>query len=350
MSPKGGKKAQKAAKTLRTSPLAEPLNLPARSPLDDGMRTQMFNLSSSLGMTAPLRRRSGGAPLSAGLPERIPKRRKTKESSPSAGERQRASNVGIRLEQALDDSHRQIMSERTPLKERTEEQSAKGDNIEECGKGAVDESAKGANEESAKGAGHEESDKGSNDDKGKGAKEDSAPPYDKWAVFEESPRGQPPKWGDREDDEEGITTDEQESVNSLGGHTPNSEGTATPLAIMGSVVSDKGFGNNEVTAQAFDNLASTREEINPPSQESSSVSIADQSAKAMTQLMWQEHPSMQARVPPPKQSGPDLTSVNRNEATPEQVALFKEFLAAKLQAKPHEVVLPPFGPCCYEWR
>ncbi len=73
MSPKGGKKALKAAKTLRTSPVVDPQHLPIRSPLDDGARSQMFNLS------APLRRRSGGPPLNPGLPEHTPKKRRTKE-------------------------------------------------------------------------------------------------------------------------------------------------------------------------------------------------------------------------------------------------------------------------------
>ena len=37
------------------------------------------------------------------------------------------------------------------------------------------------------------------------------------------------------------------------------------------------------------------EEVKDPSQESSNASIADKNAKAMTDLMWQEHPSMQAQ-------------------------------------------------------
>jgi hypothetical protein len=57
MSPKGGKKALKAARTVRTSPVVDPQHLLTRSPIDDGARSQMFNLS------VPLRRRSGGPPL-----------------------------------------------------------------------------------------------------------------------------------------------------------------------------------------------------------------------------------------------------------------------------------------------
>jgi hypothetical protein len=81
MSPKGCKKAQKAARTVRTSPVVDPQHLPTRSPLDDGARSQMFNLSF------PLRRRSGGPPLNPGLPEQTPKKKKTKEPSPSKEER-----------------------------------------------------------------------------------------------------------------------------------------------------------------------------------------------------------------------------------------------------------------------
>ncbi len=82
MSPKGGKKALKAAKTLRTSPVVEPQHLPTRSPLDDGARSQMFNLSATLqtNLSAPLRRRSGGPPLNPGLPEHTPKKRRVKEA------------------------------------------------------------------------------------------------------------------------------------------------------------------------------------------------------------------------------------------------------------------------------
>ncbi len=55
---------------------------------------------------APLRRRSGGPPLNSGLPEHTPKKRRTKEPAPSTKEQQFDSNLGSRLEQAVDDRHR----------------------------------------------------------------------------------------------------------------------------------------------------------------------------------------------------------------------------------------------------
>jgi hypothetical protein len=166
MSPKGGKKAQKAARSLRTSPVVDPQHLPTRSPLDDGAMSQMFNLS------APHRKGTGGPPLNPGLPEHTPKKRRTKEPVLSTEGHQFDPNLGSRLEQAVDDRHRQIMSAQAPLKERIEYESAKGSDHQEgnngsanddCAKGAAnDEDAKGAgNEESAKGAANKESDKGS---------------------------------------------------------------------------------------------------------------------------------------------------------------------------------------------
>jgi hypothetical protein len=149
MSPKGEKKAQKEARTVRTSPVVDPQHLPIRSPLDDGARSQMFNLS------APLRRRSGGPPLNPGLPEHTPKKRRTKEPSPSKEERQIDPDLGSRLEQAVDDRYRQIMSAQAPLlKESIEDESAKDSGNEESANGS-------ANNESAKGAGNDESAKGS---------------------------------------------------------------------------------------------------------------------------------------------------------------------------------------------
>ena len=150
MSPKGGKKALKAAKTLRTSPVVEPLHLPTRSPLDDGARSQMFYLSDPLqtNLSAPLRRRSGGPPLNPGLPEHTPRKRRGKEQAEPALSiegQQFDPNLGSRLEQAVDDRLRQVMSEQAPLKEWIEERSAKG----------------AANEESAKGASGNESNEGS---------------------------------------------------------------------------------------------------------------------------------------------------------------------------------------------
>jgi hypothetical protein len=138
MSPKGGKKALKAAKTLRTSPVVEPQHLPTRSPLDDGSRSQMFNLSAPLqtNLSTPLRRRSGGEPLNPGLPEHTPKKRRIKEAVLSTEGQQFDPNLGTRLEQAVDDRHRQAMSEQAPLKEWIEDRSAKGAANEKCAKGS----------------------------------------------------------------------------------------------------------------------------------------------------------------------------------------------------------------------
>jgi hypothetical protein len=72
-------------------------------------------------------------------------------------------DLGSRLEQAVGDRHRQIMSAQAPLKERIEDKSAKGSGNQEGNNGS-------ANEESAKGAGNEDSAKGANkEDSAKGA-------------------------------------------------------------------------------------------------------------------------------------------------------------------------------------
>jgi hypothetical protein len=47
-------------------------------------------------------------------------------------------------------------------------------------------------------------------------------------------------------------------------------------------------------SQESTNGSSTNEGVKDPSQESSSASIADKNAKAMTDLMWKEHPSVPA--------------------------------------------------------
>jgi hypothetical protein len=116
----------------------------------------MFNLS------APLRRRSGGPPLNPGLPEHTPRKRRTKEPVLSTEGQQFDPDLGSRLEQPVDDRHRQIMSAQAPLKERTEEESSKGSGNEESTKGSGnEESTKGSgNEESTKGSANEESTKG----------------------------------------------------------------------------------------------------------------------------------------------------------------------------------------------
>jgi hypothetical protein len=119
------------------------------------------------------------------------------------------------------------MSVQTPLKERIEDESAKGSGNEESNNGS-------ANDECAKGAGNEESAKGAANDE-----------------------------------------------------------------------SAKGAGNNESAKCAGKDIAHdaalTREEpiinegVKDPSQKSSSASITDKNAKAMTDLMWKKHPSVPAQ-------------------------------------------------------
>jgi hypothetical protein len=157
MSPKGGKKALKAAKTLRTSPVVDPQHLPTRSPLDDGARSPMFNLSTLL------RRRSGGVPLNPGLPEHTPKKKRVKELVLSTEGHQFDPQLGSRVEQIVADRQRQVMSAQAPINEWIEDRSAKGATNDESAKGATnDESASGASsDESAKGANNNESNEGS---------------------------------------------------------------------------------------------------------------------------------------------------------------------------------------------
>ncbi len=88
MSAKGNKaKASKDAPkdpTPKRAPSAG--RLPARSPLDDGMRSQMFNLSPALSQ-----RRRSNSPLLPGLTDPPPKKRKAKvsvdDASASAAEK-----------------------------------------------------------------------------------------------------------------------------------------------------------------------------------------------------------------------------------------------------------------------
>jgi hypothetical protein len=175
----------------------------------------MFNLSS------PLRRRSGGPPLNPSLPEHTPKKRRVKEPVLSTEGHQFDPQLGSRIEQAVDDRHRQIMSAQAPLKERIEDKSAKGAGDKESAKGA-------ANEESAKGAGNDESAKGA-------ANEESA----------------------------------------------------------------EGSGNDDIAHSAAprEENSFTDEGVKDHSLESSNASTADNSARAMTDLMWQDHPSALAQLP-----------------------------------------------------
>jgi hypothetical protein len=103
---------------------------PLRSPIDDGARSQMFNLSSDLSNSRPLpaRRRSGGTePLLSLDLDPPPKRRKqrslsNKEDSPSASLHASGDpNLGIRLDDAVEtraqQSQNRVRDEQTPVKE-----------------------------------------------------------------------------------------------------------------------------------------------------------------------------------------------------------------------------------------
>jgi hypothetical protein len=193
----------------------------------------MFNLS------APLRRRSGGPPLNPGLPEHTPKKRRAKEPVLSTEGHQFDPQLGSLIEQTVDDRHRQKMSAQTTIKEWIEDRSAKGATNDESAKGATnDESAKGAtNDESAKGATNDESANG--------------------ASSNESAKG-----------------------------ANNNE-------------SNEGSGNkdNAHNAAPATEEPITNEGVKDSSQESINASIADNNTRAMTNLMWQDHPSTLAQLP-----------------------------------------------------
>jgi hypothetical protein len=121
MSPKD-KKATATKATNDPPPTAtRRTSIPARSPIDDGARTQLVTLSSQ--------RRRPGSPLLTGLPDRTPKKRKAKESPVSAIENAPASSVsdlGSRIEHAVDDRHQLTRFSKTPLKEHTDKGGDKG--------------------------------------------------------------------------------------------------------------------------------------------------------------------------------------------------------------------------------
>jgi hypothetical protein len=129
MSPKD-KKATATKAINDPSPLARRTPIPARSPIDDGARTQL--------VTLPSQRRRSGSPLLAGLPDRTPKKRKAKESPSSTAESAPASSssdLGSRLEHAVDDRHQLTRFSKTPLKEHLEQGGDKGPSSTETGKG-----------------------------------------------------------------------------------------------------------------------------------------------------------------------------------------------------------------------
>ena len=104
MSPKDKKATATKATNDPPPPATRRTPIPARSPIDDGTRTQLVTLSSQ--------RRRSGSPLLAGLPDRTPKKKKAKESP--------VSGVGSRLEHAVDDRHQLIRFSKTPPKEHTD--------------------------------------------------------------------------------------------------------------------------------------------------------------------------------------------------------------------------------------
>ncbi len=63
--------------------------------------------------------------------------------------------------------------------------------------------------------------------------------------------------------------------------------------------SGKEEGANGSSNKESTNGSSTTEGVKDPStQASNDASVADKNAKAMTDLMWQDHPSMLAQLPP----------------------------------------------------
>ena len=95
----GRGKLKPAAKSK--SPIQEAL--PVRSPIDDSMRSQMFNLSSGLS-----NRRSSNADLLPGLPDKAP--RKSKGKSPLAKDPKKDGTIevpglGSLLEKCVDERH-----------------------------------------------------------------------------------------------------------------------------------------------------------------------------------------------------------------------------------------------------
>ncbi len=132
MSPKD-KKAPAPKASKGRSPLVITGRTPLRSPIDDGARSQMFNLSSDLSNSCPLpaRRRSGATEPLLSLDLDPPrKRRKQKElsnkedSSPASLHASGDPNLGIRLENAVETRAQQtqnrVRNEQTPLRERFE--------------------------------------------------------------------------------------------------------------------------------------------------------------------------------------------------------------------------------------
>jgi len=115
MSPKDKKATATKATNDPSPPVLRRTPIPAPSPIDDGSRTQLVTLSSQ--------RRRSGSPLLAGLPDRTPKKRKAKEPPASGTENAPASSssdLGSRLENAVDDRPQVTRFSKTPLKEHSD--------------------------------------------------------------------------------------------------------------------------------------------------------------------------------------------------------------------------------------
>jgi hypothetical protein len=130
MSPKG-KKATAPKASKERSPVLTTGRTPLRSPIDDGARSQMFDLSSDLSnsRTCPARRSSGGTEPLVSL-DLDPPRKKRKQKEPLNTEDSSEPslhgpcdpNLGIGLEEAVETRAQQAQNrarnEQTPLKER----------------------------------------------------------------------------------------------------------------------------------------------------------------------------------------------------------------------------------------
>jgi hypothetical protein len=202
MSAKGRKATAPKTKGPSSSPVEN--RVPVRSPIDDGMRSQMLNLSPAL-QGSPLlsvRRRSArNGPLLSLNMDPTPKKRKQKEAmetSPPLNDQVAAGNpnLGSLLEHAVENRHQQVqqqaLSEQTTTKERIERDSS--DKESDKGSSSVgDNSAL----ESAKGS---------------GSNSDNLSPF---SILQENPVGTEQKWGDLTDesveDDQVITIDDEEN-------------------------------------------------------------------------------------------------------------------------------------------
>jgi hypothetical protein len=209
MSPRDKKATATATKATNdpSPPVLRRTPIPAPSPIDDGTKTQLVTLSSQ--------RRRSGSPLLAGLPDRTPKKRKAKESPVSTIESAPASSssdLGSRLEHAVDDRHQLTRFSKTPLKEHLEQGGDKGPSSTETGKGGDKgpSPVRKGNDVSASGI---ESAKGSSPATDiESAKGSSSGDFASSGVYSgKSPRGNP-NWGDLED---GIFEKDNEEVNTF---------------------------------------------------------------------------------------------------------------------------------------